>query len=68
MVGALFCPSVCLSRAEKLYQNFDNSTSCCSLYMDVNAPLEIWGHFGDESFQAIHCTGTDNNIDNSLQG
>jgi len=24
----------------------------------------ITGHFGDESFQAIDCTGTDNQTDN----
>ena len=24
-----------------------------------NIPLNITGHFGDESFQAINCTGTD---------
>jgi len=28
--------------------------------VEFNVPLDTIGHFGDKSFQAINCTGTDN--------
>ena len=35
--------------------------SCLSEgYLGTNFPLDITGHFGDKSCQAINCTGTDN--------
>jgi len=31
-----------------------------SEWVEFYVPLDIIGHFGDESFQAITCTGSDN--------
>ena len=40
----------------------ENRTFRVSESVRFNVPLDICtiGHFGDESFQAINCTGTDN--------
>ena len=43
----------------------ENNTLSLSLAMEVSEcvgfnVLDVIGHFGEESFQAVDCTGTDN--------
>ena len=49
----VFCCTVAVLRGS-LFGSTCQSTSECTRH------LGVMGHFGDESFQTIECTGTDN--------